>query len=153
MCLYLFYAHDLLVGIGNICSGFDHKSIGNAYSFVECEFKSVFITCKLSLAPSSPTRTFKHKQIHKPQPFPSTFFSRHSRQHISAGGPQKGDTMASSTMHHTAMETEDNTATSPDRLRGATNDLFELLERVQCSRLDDQRCVLPAYFAAKVSER
>lgn len=34
-----------------------------------------------------------------------------------------------------------------DRLRGATNDLFELLERVQCSRLDDQRCVLPAYFS------
>lgn len=40
---------------------------------------------------------------------------------------------------------------SPDRLRGATHDLFELLERVQCSRLDDQRCVLPAYFSTKVS--
>lgn len=39
---------------------------------------------------------------------------------------------------------------SPERLRGATTatqDLFELLERVQCSRLDDQRCVLPAYFS------
>ncbi|XP_017151994.1 rap1 GTPase-activating protein 1 isoform X2 [Drosophila miranda] len=36
---------------------------------------------------------------------------------------------------------------SPERLRGATQDLFELLERVQCSRLDDQRCVLPAYFS------
>uniref|UniRef100_A0A336N7H6 CSON008261 protein n=1 Tax=Culicoides sonorensis TaxID=179676 RepID=A0A336N7H6_CULSO len=36
---------------------------------------------------------------------------------------------------------------SPDRLRGATQDLFELLERVQCSRLDDQRCVLPPYFS------
>lgn len=36
---------------------------------------------------------------------------------------------------------------TPDRLRGATQDLFELLERVQCSRLDDQRCVLPAYFS------
>uniref|UniRef100_A0A182F4D9 Uncharacterized protein n=1 Tax=Anopheles albimanus TaxID=7167 RepID=A0A182F4D9_ANOAL len=36
--------------------------------------------------------------------------------------------------------------TSPERLRGATHDLFELLERVQCSRLDDQRCVLPPYF-------
>lgn len=36
---------------------------------------------------------------------------------------------------------------SEERLRGATNDLFELLERVQCSRLDDQRCVLPAYFS------
>lgn len=38
-------------------------------------------------------------------------------------------------------------AASEERLRGATNDLFELLERVQCSRLDDQRCVLPAYFS------
>uniref|UniRef100_W8AUM6 Uncharacterized protein n=1 Tax=Ceratitis capitata TaxID=7213 RepID=W8AUM6_CERCA len=36
---------------------------------------------------------------------------------------------------------------SPEKLRGATQDLFELLERVQCSRLDDQRCVLPAYFS------
>uniref|UniRef100_A0A1I8M4M8 Rap-GAP domain-containing protein n=1 Tax=Musca domestica TaxID=7370 RepID=A0A1I8M4M8_MUSDO len=36
---------------------------------------------------------------------------------------------------------------SPDRFRGATQDLFELLERVQCSRLEDQRCELPAYFS------
>lgn len=36
---------------------------------------------------------------------------------------------------------------SPERLKGTTQDLFELLERVQCSRLDDQRCVLPAYFS------
>lgn len=57
--------------------------------------------------------------------------------------------MAPSMTHH-MMDTD--TATSPERLRGATNDLFELLERVQCSRLDDQRCVLPAYFAAKVRE-
>ncbi|XP_055302880.1 rap1 GTPase-activating protein 1 isoform X7 [Sitodiplosis mosellana] len=35
---------------------------------------------------------------------------------------------------------------SDERLKVATNDLFELLERVQCSRLDDQRCVLPPYF-------
>lgn len=37
--------------------------------------------------------------------------------------------------------------TNDERLKVATNDLFELLERVQCSRLDDQRCVLPAYFS------
>jgi hypothetical protein len=30
--------------------------------------------------------------------------------------------------------------------QNATQDLFELLERVQSSRLDDQRCVLPPYF-------
>lgn len=33
------------------------------------------------------------------------------------------------------------------RIRGTSQDLFELLERVQCSRLDDQRCVLPPYFS------
>ncbi|XP_050298130.1 rap1 GTPase-activating protein 1 isoform X2 [Anthonomus grandis grandis] len=35
---------------------------------------------------------------------------------------------------------------SPERLRGATTDLFELLEKAQRSRIDDQRCKLPAYF-------
>lgn len=38
------------------------------------------------------------------------------------------------------------TGQSPERLKGTTHDLFELLERVQSSRIDDQRCVLPAYF-------
>ncbi|XP_066994645.2 rap1 GTPase-activating protein 1 isoform X2 [Anabrus simplex] len=36
--------------------------------------------------------------------------------------------------------------TGQDKLKNATQDLFELLERVQSSRLDDQRCVLPPYF-------
>ncbi|KZC04633.1 Rap1 GTPase-activating protein 1 [Dufourea novaeangliae] len=31
--------------------------------------------------------------------------------------------------------------------QSTTQDLFELLERVQSSRLDDQRCVLPPYFS------
>uniref|UniRef100_V5GVF0 Uncharacterized protein n=1 Tax=Anoplophora glabripennis TaxID=217634 RepID=V5GVF0_ANOGL len=35
---------------------------------------------------------------------------------------------------------------SPDRLKGTTHDLFELLEKAQSSRLDDQRCRLPPYF-------
>nr|CAI5839184.1 unnamed protein product [Callosobruchus analis] len=35
---------------------------------------------------------------------------------------------------------------SPDRLKGTTQDLFELLEKAQRSRIDDQRCMLPAYF-------
>ncbi|CAK1555818.1 unnamed protein product [Leptosia nina] len=34
----------------------------------------------------------------------------------------------------------------------AQHELFELLERVQCSRLDDQRAVLPAYFT-QIKER
>ncbi|KAH0816535.1 hypothetical protein GEV33_006255 [Tenebrio molitor] len=40
---------------------------------------------------------------------------------------------------------------SPDRLKGTTCDLFELLEKAQSSRLDDQRCVLPAYFNQSAS--
>ncbi|XP_391824.3 rap1 GTPase-activating protein 1 isoform X4 [Apis mellifera] len=34
-----------------------------------------------------------------------------------------------------------------EKIKSTTHDLFELLERVQCSRLDDQRCVLPPYFS------
>ncbi|PNF25103.1 hypothetical protein B7P43_G02021 [Cryptotermes secundus] len=34
--------------------------------------------------------------------------------------------------------------------QNATQDLFELLERVQSSRLDDQRCVLPPYFTQQL---
>ncbi|XP_045522430.1 rap1 GTPase-activating protein 1 isoform X1 [Pieris brassicae] len=34
----------------------------------------------------------------------------------------------------------------------AQHELFELLERVQCSRLDDQRAVLPAYFTQSSRE-
>ncbi|XP_050427384.1 rap1 GTPase-activating protein 1 isoform X2 [Adelges cooleyi] len=37
--------------------------------------------------------------------------------------------------------------TGHHKTKCATQDLFELLERVQSNRLDDQRCVLPAYFA------
>ncbi|XP_015596714.1 rap1 GTPase-activating protein 1 isoform X4 [Cephus cinctus] len=32
-----------------------------------------------------------------------------------------------------------------EKVKGTTQDLFELLERAQSSRLDDQRCVLPPY--------
>lgn len=42
---------------------------------------------------------------------------------------------------------------SEERLSGAKQDLFELLERVQCSRIDDQRCVLPSKLSlSQVSE-
>ncbi|XP_020286997.1 rap1 GTPase-activating protein 1-like isoform X3 [Pseudomyrmex gracilis] len=34
-----------------------------------------------------------------------------------------------------------------EKVKSTTQDLFELLERVQSSRLDDQRCVLPSYFS------
>ncbi|KAK6628148.1 hypothetical protein RUM43_001960 [Polyplax serrata] len=37
------------------------------------------------------------------------------------------------------------------RAKNTTQDLFELLERVQSARIDDQRCVLPSYFAQRES--
>lgn len=43
-----------------------------------------------------------------------------------------------------AKDNKENRERSEERLSGAKQDLFELLERVQCSRIDDQRCVLPS---------
>ncbi|XP_030240969.1 rap1 GTPase-activating protein 1 isoform X2 [Drosophila navojoa] len=62
------------------------------------------------------------------------------RQHAFMAGTQKQPSGSAGTGGGSVTH-------SPERLRGATQDLFELLERVQCSRLDDQRCVLPAYFS------
>lgn len=63
-------------------------------------------------------------------------WSAQNNQTLQPNTPQRSPT------HHAHSNT-----TSPERLRGATHDLFELLERVQSSRLDDQRCVLPPYFS------
>ncbi|XP_069682782.1 rap1 GTPase-activating protein 1 isoform X1 [Periplaneta americana] len=48
--------------------------------------------------------------------------------------------------HVTSQPTDPDTGQHKEKLKSATQDLFELLERVQSSRLDDQRCVLPPYF-------
>ncbi|XP_054004566.1 rap1 GTPase-activating protein 1 isoform X2 [Hylaeus anthracinus] len=42
---------------------------------------------------------------------------------------------------------EDVQGANSEKIKSTTQDLFELLERVQSSRLDDQRCVLPPYFS------
>ncbi|XP_072766873.1 uncharacterized protein [Anoplolepis gracilipes] len=42
---------------------------------------------------------------------------------------------------------DDRQSSNPEKVKSTTQDLFELLERVQSSRLDDQRCVLPSYFS------
>ncbi|XP_029675524.1 uncharacterized protein LOC115243015 isoform X3 [Formica exsecta] len=42
---------------------------------------------------------------------------------------------------------DDRQGSNPEKVKSTTQDLFELLERVQSSRLDDQRCVLPSYFS------
>ncbi|XP_032665226.1 rap1 GTPase-activating protein 1-like isoform X3 [Odontomachus brunneus] len=44
------------------------------------------------------------------------------------------------------MDDDDKQDLSPERARNA-QDLFELVERVQNTRFDDQRCVLPPYFS------
>lgn len=46
-------------------------------------------------------------------------------------------------LQHKDKDNKENRERSEERLSGAKQDLFELLERVQCSRIDDQRCVLP----------
>ncbi|XP_045477828.1 rap1 GTPase-activating protein 1 isoform X2 [Harmonia axyridis] len=33
-----------------------------------------------------------------------------------------------------------------EKVKATTNDMFELIEKIQCSRLDDQRCMLPVSF-------
>ncbi|XP_012136010.2 uncharacterized protein LOC100881010 isoform X1 [Megachile rotundata] len=44
-------------------------------------------------------------------------------------------------------ERQDVQGANQEKIKNTTQDLFELLERVQSSRLDDQRCVLPPYFS------
>ncbi|XP_076243931.1 rap1 GTPase-activating protein 1 isoform X2 [Calliopsis andreniformis] len=44
-------------------------------------------------------------------------------------------------------ERQDVQGGNQEKIKSTTQDLFELLERVQSSRLDDQRCVLPPYFS------
>ncbi|KAK1129022.1 hypothetical protein K0M31_020155, partial [Melipona bicolor] len=44
-------------------------------------------------------------------------------------------------------ERQDAQGANQEKIKSTTQDLFELLERVQSSRLDDQRCVLPPYFS------
>ncbi|KOX69903.1 hypothetical protein WN51_04415 [Melipona quadrifasciata] len=47
-------------------------------------------------------------------------------------------------------ERQDAQGANQEKIKSTTQDLFELLERVQSSRLDDQRCVLPPYFSQPV---
>lgn len=61
--------------------------------------------------------------------------------------PTKASTMLS-THKNAALEKSQKLQNSPktSSVNNAT-DLFELLERCQSQRLDDQRCVLPSYFS------
>ncbi|XP_055680555.1 rap1 GTPase-activating protein 1 isoform X4 [Lutzomyia longipalpis] len=65
------------------------------------------------------------------------------RQHMAGCATNSNSAPNVATGHATIKSPGQN----PERLYGATQDLFEILERVQNSRLDDQRCVLPPYFS------
>uniref|UniRef100_A0A4Y0BJY5 Rap-GAP domain-containing protein n=1 Tax=Anopheles funestus TaxID=62324 RepID=A0A4Y0BJY5_ANOFN len=75
-----------------------------------------------------------------------TLVARKRRQHMGGWTTAAANAKQNGLSAATNAPSSKSATTSPDRLRGATHDLFELLERVQCSRLDDQRCVLPSYF-------
>ncbi|XP_049282456.1 rap1 GTPase-activating protein 1 isoform X4 [Anopheles funestus] len=74
------------------------------------------------------------------------YMKRMLRQHMGGWTTAAANAKQNGLSAATNAPSSKSATTSPDRLRGATHDLFELLERVQCSRLDDQRCVLPSYF-------
>ncbi|XP_075230099.1 rap GTPase activating protein 1 isoform X3 [Lycorma delicatula] len=52
--------------------------------------------------------------------------------------------------HHASVQPVPDTG--QEKFKNATQDWIELLERVQCRRLDDQRCVLPPYFSQNSRE-
>ncbi|XP_078042556.1 rap1 GTPase-activating protein 1 isoform X1 [Augochlora pura] len=53
----------------------------------------------------------------------------------------------SDTRRNAVEDDRQDVGANPEKIKNTTQDLFELLERVQSSRLDDQRCVLPPYFS------
>lgn len=69
----------------------------------------------------------------------------------SSSSPTSKTASARSLMHQNSLE-QTHHKTNHDlpqttSVKGATENLFELLERCQSQRLDDQRCVLPSYFS------
>ncbi|XP_055711579.1 rap1 GTPase-activating protein 1 isoform X3 [Phlebotomus papatasi] len=76
-----------------------------------------------------------------------TLVARKRRQHMAGCATSSNSTPNVSSAISTSHATIKSPGQNPERLYGATQDLFEILERVQNSRLDDQRCVLPPYFS------
>ncbi|XP_076254528.1 rap GTPase activating protein 1 isoform X3 [Rhynchophorus ferrugineus] len=71
-------------------------------------------------------------------------YMKKMRQHQSATSVSGGNTTWHSANLGPGTQTPPG-SDRPERLRGAA-DLFELLEKAQRSRIDDQRCILPPYF-------
>ena len=63
---------------------------------------------------------------------------------VMMAAPQKSN-KASRLQQQKSVEKEEQLPASPTN--GKSCDLFELLERCQSQRLDDQRCQLPSYFS------
>ncbi|XP_066589023.1 rap1 GTPase-activating protein 1 isoform X2 [Prorops nasuta] len=72
-----------------------------------------------------------------------TLLSKKRRQQLEQSVYCEAESRKSSS----TVDRQDVSSANPEKIKGATQDLFELLERVQSSRLDDQRCVLPPYFS------
>lgn len=77
----------------------------------------------------------------------NAIFHLNRRQHMAGCATSSNSTPNVSSAISTSHATIKSPGQNPERLYGATQDLFEILERVQNSRLDDQRCVLPPYFS------
>ncbi|CAG9864976.1 unnamed protein product [Phyllotreta striolata] len=53
---------------------------------------------------------------------------------------------SNTTWHGSPVSGSQSPKVTPERLKGTTQDLFDLLEKAQRSRIDDQRCMLPSSF-------
>ncbi|GAB0087304.1 uncharacterized protein DMENIID0001_015980 [Sergentomyia squamirostris] len=76
-----------------------------------------------------------------------TLVARKRRQHMAGCATSSSVTPNAASAISPSHASTKSPGHNPERLYGATQDLFEILERVQNSRLDDQRCVLPPYFS------
>ncbi|XP_025602642.2 rap1 GTPase-activating protein 1 isoform X2 [Athalia rosae] len=98
-------------------------------------------SCHLLKVPGTPGPVVRDVQGTPSEPRRSATMTFHRRQQL--------DQSVYCTSEPRRTDETQNSRVNSDKAKGATQPehLFELLERVQSSRLDDQRCVLPPYFS------
>ncbi|XP_076378925.1 uncharacterized protein LOC117227300 isoform X1 [Megalopta genalis] len=72
---------------------------------------------------------------------------QNSKWYVDSGRQQLEQYCESDSRRNAVEDDRQDVGANPEKIKNTTQDLFELLERVQSSRLDDQRCVLPPYFS------